>query len=160
MSKPILIFLGKDRCAHCKDFENEWKKLKSNSVLTLKNGSNIEGISNKVSFVKFHCDYKNAPPPCLKKYMFGYPTILLANPSSYESFYTKNGNYSKNWELNRDMDCLLFNYILVNGEYKLIGMPQTAENIATWVNNHYNDILINKPSQNIIENRLDTSFFA
>ena len=120
----------------------------------------MDGIKDKVKFVRFRCDQKHKVPPWFEKYVTGYPTIILANPESYNNYYNSNGSYSSSCHLDGLVQGIVFNYIIVKGEYQYLGIPHTAENICDWVNNKYIDVLNGVDDENYTDYKIDTSFYA
>lgn len=160
MSKPILIYFSKDGCSQCKEFDKEWENLKKKQCFLLENKTILEGINNKVIFVKFIHDKEHEIPPCLEPYIESFPTILLINPKSYYTYYDKNGQYSKTWSEKGKMKGMKFNFVLINNKYHHIGISNNAVNIAFWVHKFYDKVLKEYSDENISDYKINTNFYS
>lgn len=78
LSLPILIYVAKDKCPACIQYQPEWEKV-----------SNV--LNGQARIVKINCYPNNEnlpPPPPLSQYIQWFPSILLAGPRSYFRCFT------------------------------------------------------------------------
>ena len=136
LNLPVLIYIAKDTCPACVDYDEEWEKVK-------------EQLNGRARFVKFTChpgvSGKNIPPVFNRYFQPQgkgvFPTIILAGPKSYFRAFTpddkvNDDEYSDHYTVHAKK----FNAVEIPGGYEYAGRPNTADNTVLWFNQIVNTI--------------------
>lgn len=116
-----VIYVKKESCPACMEFESTWLKIRQNpnlknkitfSILAIPNGGGISSI-----------------PPCLRRYVQWFPTILLMDKQEYDRYF-----------LQPDV-CRMDDYLNVKKFSATDGRPEenlfvplSESNIIDWLN--------------------------
>jgi hypothetical protein len=134
MNLPVLIYLAKDTCPACVNYNNEWEEVK-------------EELDGRARFVKFIC-HPGMPgrniPPVFNHYFQPdgwFPTVLLAGPKSYFRAFTPDDKINEDeYSDNYTIRAKKFNSIETPSGYEYGGRPNSADNTILWFNQIVNTV--------------------
>lgn len=126
MVKPVLIYISKENCGGCQQFERdrEWEKTKL-----------LIG-DHRATFIKFFIQPDTVGtqiPDVLTEKDYMYPMIILADPTSYYQFFTPDDKLLiSSWTIGAKIRGIRFNTVMQNGRHIWAGKSNTANNIHYW----------------------------